>query len=591
MTTWRALWRLIAYNRRGYNLNIFLWGLVWTLPLVTGLLTRAIFDTLGLPAGDIWWLIALLAGVAAARIAVNLIGVIAWANYWFTVVGLLRWNLLDRILHRPGAQALPDTPSEALSRFRDDVDELGHLVENTVDGAGIVGGALVGAGIMFAIDPLITAVVLIPLVSIVAVVAGLRRRISVYRHAAREATGRVTDFLGELLGAVQAVKVAPAEDRAIAHLQTLNASRRDTAVRDTLFTELLGAVFRGTVNLGIGLILLLAGRSMRAGTFTVGDFALFVFYLGLVTEGMTFVGGFVARIRQAGVSLQRLLDLLQGEPPDVLVRPVALHLTGPVPELPVPAGLSEVEPLKILEVRNLTYRDPATGRGIEQVCLTVRRGEVVVVTGRIGSGKSTLLRVLLGLIPRQGGEIRWNERLVEDPAAFLVPPRAAYVPQVPRLFSEALRDNVLLGLPEDRTDVSGALWSAVMERDVETFERGLETVVGPRGVKLSGGQLQRAAAARMFARAPELLVIDDLSSALDVETELVLWERLFARTATCLVVSHRRTAFRRADRIVVLKEGRVETEGTLEHLLRTSPEMQRLWSADPALVEDQTGAS
>src|SRR2546426_9075773 len=121
-----------------------------------------------------------------------------------------------------------------------------------------------------------------------------------------------------------------------------------------------------------------------------------------------------------------------------------------------------------------------------------------------------------------------------------------------------------------------------MERDVETLERGLGTLVGPRGVNLSGGQIPRTAAARMFVRKPELLVIDDLSSALDVETERTLWERLFAlEDVTCLVVSHRKIAFRRADRIIVLKDGHIEAVGALEELLRRSPEMQRLWQGGP----------
>jgi len=106
-------------------------------------------------------------------------------------------------------------------------------------------------------------------------------------------------------------------------------------------------------------------------------------------------------------------------------------------------------------------------------------------------------------------------------------------------------------------------------------------VIGARGVKLSGGQAQRTAAARMFVREPELLVCDDLSSALDVETERTLWERLFARRAsTCLVVSHRRPVLQRAEHIIVLKEGRVEAKGTLEELLNTCEEMQRLWSGE-----------
>ena len=195
-----------------------------------------------------------------------------------------------------------------------------------------------------------------------------------------------------------------------------------------------------------------------------------------------------------------------------------------------------------------------------------------------------LVRVLLGLLAKDAGEIHWNGNLVEAPAAFFRPPSCAYTSQMPRLFSNSFRDNILMGLPEARVDLPGAIWLSVLEQDVAELPHGLDTLVGPRCIRLSGELVQRAAAARMHIGRPELLVFDDLSSALDVETEKTLWDRLdgllasslSAPPGTCLVVSHTRTALRRADHILVLKDGWVEAEGRLDNLLERCEEMRRI---------------
>lgn len=609
--------RLLASQPMLYLVNLLAWTLIHMSMLAPGLISKMFFDYLEgnahAPYG-VWAIAILLIGAALGRVALIVGGFLTDVHFRFRASMLVRRNMLAHVLKEPGARAIPCSPGEAISNFRDDIDHTEEAVSWSVDSFGLIGFSIVASYILISIDARMTLLVFLPLIFVVTAAQIATARIQKYRAASRAATAQVTGSISEMFANLQAIQVAGAEARVVRRFAELSDLRRQTMVKDKLVTEALSSIFTNSVNLGTGLILVLAGYKMRSGSFTVGDLSLFVYYLTFVTQLISNVGNFMTYYKQMTVSFGRLMEMLQGAPASVLTAAAYIGIgktdkhkrrsgeakPGSSSRKPDSGKLNSDKPgrsnpgegkppeyageLHTLEASGLTYHYPETGRGIHGISISLRRGSFTVVTGMIGSGKTTLLRTLLGLLPMESGEIRWNGRRIQNPADFFVPPHSAYTAQIPRLYSDMLRNNILLGLPDAEGSLEQALHAAVMEDDVTKLEHGLDTVVGPRGVKLSGGQAQRTAAARMLVRDAQLYVFDDLSSALDVETERKLWERLFRERgeATCLVVSHRKAALSHADHIIVLKNGMIEAEGTADELLKNSESFRQLWYGEEA---------
>lgn len=571
--------KMIMYRPWYYLLNCFLWITIHMFPLIPGLITKRFFEVLEKSGGlnsEILSLMALILVVALTRSIIIAMGGRVDANHRFSMSGLLRRNLLECIMNNPLIENKTSL-GESMNCFRDDIEEIETVISFTLD---IIGDGLFALGaliILLTINVKVTLFIFAPLVIVILLSQKAMKYISKYRTTAREATGDVSEAIGEIFTGIQAIKISGSEKYIINNLNNLNEKRMKYMVRDKIFVNIMDAIYENAVTIGTGFILLLTGKYMLEGSFSVGDFSLFLYYLPFVADFAGFLGEIFARYQQGGIAFKRMFKLLDENMEKELLAHNSLYLKG---ELIEEKCKQEDIEFKSLEVKELTYKYNETS-GIENINLRVNKGDFVVVTGRIGAGKTTLIKSILGMLPVDSGKIYLNNEEVKNNSEKLTPPIVAYTSQNSNLFSDTIKNNVLLGLKDEGEKLEQAIYSAVLDRDIKNFKDGIDTLIGSKGVKLSGGQRQRVAVARMFARKADLYVFDDISSALDIETEIKLWDRMFERkNITALVVSNRHVALKNADKILVMKDGKIEGQGKLEELLKNCEEMRQIWGLE-----------
>lgn len=563
---WALLWRLAKQHRWMFLTDIGTGALFFIINIFPALAIREFFNAVEF---DLAWaaLLAALGGYVALKI-IHAVMAAVWMAvdtiFRFRVATQLRTVLMTRLLTRAAAVPLPCPPGDALSRMREDALEFPEAMGKR--GFQLVTSSLVMAigalVVMLAINIRVTLLAVLPTLAVGVVAFVASKQVKKLREQNRAAAGDVSSLLREVFVGVEAVKLARAEDRVATRVRQVNDVRRHAAVRDGAFGGILDSVHGAVVVTGTGLVMLVAASVMTSGEFDVGDFALFVYNLAIMGTTVHAVGTFISRYQRLDISRARLAGLTPSGRDADIIRP------------PEPTPSPPLGPLHRLELRQLGYDHPDGTTGLHDINLTLHRGQITVITGRVGSGKTTLLRTLIGHLPPATGDITWNGQPLPVP---LQPPHASYTPQTPGAVSETLQENILLGTPDDDR-LHHALTTTTL--DTDRLPDGIATQIGPRGHRLSGGQLHRLAAARMLAHDADLLVIDDLSAALDVTTEAILWQRILDEHPgrTALIVSNRRSVLRRAHHIIVMANGTIATQGPLQHVLTSSPDLQDLWN-------------
>jgi ATP-binding cassette subfamily B protein len=365
----------------------------------------------------------------------------------------------------------------------------------------------------------------------------------------------LTERVREAIAGIRVIKAYVLEERERGKLSHLS---QDYIQKNLNVTKVWGMFFPIILffsNLSMAIVLYLGGKLTIFQSISIGDFVAFMSYLGLLAWPMMALGWAINVIQRGSASMERLNRIFEE-----------------TPEIFDSSDVIRSGPLKgRIEMRGLTY-SPGNGRNplLQDIHLTVKEGERMVIVGRTGSGKTIFCNLMARILEPPKGHLFLDGIEIHKIPLEVLRKSVGYVPQDTFLFSDTIRENIALGkLDATDEEIEEAARLAQIYEEIMEFSEGTNTVIGEKGITLSGGQRQRIAIARAILMNPPILILDDALSSVDIQTEERILEGLekFLRGKTSILITHRIAPLRRANRIIVLEEGKVAEVGDHNSLL------------------------
>lgn len=393
----------------------------------------------------------------------------------------LKRYIYSKLYQIPLNKNVNELSGEIIITFRDDVADVVAFFSEIYNQFPKLLMSIVNIIVLIKINSIFSAIIIAPLLIVIFTIHFIQDRLVKNKRLAREATDKATQFLGDIFNSLEAIKLSKNTEKYLGHYEELCAVRRKYSIKDTFLQKLLSIFSLNLMFLALAIILFFTYDAIQTGVFTIGNFILFEYYFWFLTDLPNAFSSVFSRYKQMSVAKQRIQALDESN---------------------------------IINDENISYK--IIEGMLIQNNYQVNRNELCVIKGYNGSGKSTLLKNIFSNNPEHIG---WINEKGEIQKNIITPPQICFLSQTTHLISGTLKNNICMSLKYEENKMLDILKFVNLDKEFEQEKLSLNTYVGDRGEQLSGGQMKRLALARLLYREPEVMLLDDVTSGLDIVTE------------------------------------------------------------------------
>lgn len=508
--------------------------------LLTGILRNDIFNNL--EKKQTYFKLSLIAIIVLSACVPLVVNFVKQINSYYvskvqqSLGNNLRERLYKDIINMPGAAKLSSGSGGLISYFRDDVNDIVNFLMEfyyRLPSLALAIGAII---IMLKINTYYTMISLLSISIVVVVTRIFQAKLIKYRTYSRAATGETLEALGGIFNSIEAIKLSNQSNGIYDKIYEISKKRAKYSIKDNCLNGFLEAFSGNVMNLTVGIILLLAIADFKKGSFTLGNLVLFEYYFWFLNSLPTMIGNFTRKYKQANIAINRIDSIGKNVTRyrEVVNENNNCKLDGDI-------------------VVTLKQEIPYVQALFKGFSFEFSQNALVVISGEIGSGKTSFLRALISAY----GE-KYVSVTCQGNAARLNPPNCCCAMQAPVFFSDTIKNNICMGKKFDEERMKQVLEKVAFTKDLLKLEKGIFSIVGTGGTKLSGGQRKRIAIARALYGNPKILLLDDCMAGLDIVTSEEIYNKLIEkRDYTCIIATNDKRICENADVLINLNKGSV----------------------------------